>query len=176
MSRVVEAWIHARRDPDRAWLPFLEAVQSDLDAGAETTKEGIHLGAMAGTVDLLQRGFTGLETRADELRVAPMIPTELESLAFNIRYHGQLLRLAFTTSTLEVRADPADGEPITLVVHGKSVLLEPGHTVELSLADERPRRSVWRRAADRRAGLEETRSTHRPLRRSRQDHSPPKTA
>ena len=135
LSRVVEAWIHARRDPERAWAPFLDALQSDLGDGGGTTKEGIHLGAMAGTVDLLQRGFTGLETRSDELRVAPLIPDELGSLAFSIRYRGQLLRFEVTTTTLQVRADPADGEAITLVVHGKSVLLEPGHTVELSLAD-----------------------------------------
>jgi trehalose/maltose hydrolase-like predicted phosphorylase len=179
LSRVVEAWIHARRDPERAWAPFLEALQSDLGDGAETTKEGIHLGAMAGTVDLLQRGFTGLETRGDELRVTPMIPSELGSLAFNIRYRGQLLSLAFSTANLEVRADPTDGEPITLVVHGRSVLLEPGHTVELSLSDDlapEPRRRRPGRPARRSPRSLLRASPSSSVRRGRRSPRPPDQA
>ena len=39
----------------------------DIQGG--TTKEGIHLGAMAGTVDLVQRGQTGLQIRHDMLHL-----------------------------------------------------------------------------------------------------------
>jgi Glycosyl hydrolase family 65, N-terminal domain/Glycosyl hydrolase family 65, C-terminal domain len=55
---------------------------------AATTTEGIHLGAMAGTVDLVQRCYTGLETRQDVLWLNPSLPQELDGLDFEVRYRG----------------------------------------------------------------------------------------
>ena len=55
----------ARGDRRKAWDYFL-ALESDVaDVRGGATGEGIHLGAMAETVDLLQRAFTGLETPGD---------------------------------------------------------------------------------------------------------------
>ena len=76
----------------QAWDYFLEALDSDIaDVQGGTTQEGIHLGAMAGTVDLLQRGFTGLETRDGKLWLDPCLPDALQSLSFRLHYrehHG----------------------------------------------------------------------------------------
>ena len=41
---------------------------------------------MAGTIDLLQRGFTGIETRADALWLDPACCDELAELRFRLRY------------------------------------------------------------------------------------------
>jgi Glycosyl hydrolase family 65 central catalytic domain len=66
LSRVVHAWVLARSDRSRSWQFVLEALESDVsDTQGGTTSEGIHLGAMAGTLDLLQRCYTGLEVRED---------------------------------------------------------------------------------------------------------------
>ena len=52
LSGVVNAWVLARSDRTRSWRFFAEALASDLhDVQGGTTAEGIHLGAMAGTVD-----------------------------------------------------------------------------------------------------------------------------
>ena len=60
LSKVVHAWVLVRSDRERAWELFTEALASDLlDLQGGTTPEGVHLGAMAGTVDLVQRAFTG---------------------------------------------------------------------------------------------------------------------
>ena len=62
LSGVVHAWVLARSDRSRSWQFFLEALESDVsDTQGGTTAEGIHLGAMAGTLDLLQRDARGLE-------------------------------------------------------------------------------------------------------------------
>ena len=56
LCRVVYAWVLARSDRQRAMDFFAEALQSDVsDVQQGTTAEGVHLGAMAGTVDLVQR-------------------------------------------------------------------------------------------------------------------------
>ena len=58
----MHAWVLARSDRRQSWEFFLEALESDIaDIQGGTTAEGIHLGAMAGTLDLLQRCYTGLE-------------------------------------------------------------------------------------------------------------------
>jgi len=62
LSRVVHAWVLARSERLRATRYFAEALQSDVnDIQQGTTGEGVHLGAMAGTVDLMQRVSTGIE-------------------------------------------------------------------------------------------------------------------
>ena len=60
LSGMVHAWLHSRQDPHRGWGLFREALESDInDVQGGTTAEGIHLGAMAGTVDLVQRCYGG---------------------------------------------------------------------------------------------------------------------
>ena len=72
LSRVVHAWIHSRAHRERSWSEFIGALHSDInDMQGGTTAEGIHLGAMAGTIDLIQRCYTGIELRQDELRFNP---------------------------------------------------------------------------------------------------------
>ena len=57
---------------------------------------------MAGTIDLLQRCYTGIELRDDVLRLHPVLPVELGSLAFSIRYRGHLVHLEFTPELVRV--------------------------------------------------------------------------
>ncbi len=134
LSRVVHAWTHARRDEGKSWQLFVEAVRSDIDDSQEgTTKEGIHLGAMAGTVDLVQRGYGGIETRDDVLRLNPVIPTALGSLCLSIRYRGHLVHLELMTDIVRVRVDPDEGMPITIDVYGARSTVQAGQQVEVRL-------------------------------------------
>lgn len=67
-----------------------------------TTPEGIHLGAMAGTVDVVQRCYTGLEMREDVLWLNPCLPQELNEVRLRIRYRGHWLQLRVTHEILTV--------------------------------------------------------------------------
>ncbi|MGZ4801256.1 MAG: glycoside hydrolase family 65 protein [Acidimicrobiia bacterium] len=134
LSRVVHAWIHARRDQGQSWRLFVEALRSDVDdLQGGTTKEGIHLGAMAGTVDLIQRGYAGIETRDDVLRLNPMIPVALGSLGLSIRYRGHLVHLELTTNVVRARVDPDEGAPISIEVNGAPSTVQPGQLLEVRL-------------------------------------------
>ena len=134
LSRVVHAWITARHDPEQSWKFFLEALRSDFDdVQGGTTGEGIHLGAMGGTIDLLQRGYSGLETREDVLRINPVIPAELGRLAFDLRYRGHRVELDLTPSTARVRVDVAEGAPITVECRRRTYEITPGTLVEIDL-------------------------------------------
>src|SRR5690606_6871521 len=94
-----------------------EALQSDVaDIQQGTTREGIHLGAMAGTVDLLQRVSTGIEVTADLLRLNPSLSDELERLDLRLRYRGHTLDLRLTRDALTLRSRDPDAPPIRLGV------------------------------------------------------------
>ncbi len=56
-----------------------------------TTREGVHLGAMAGTVDLLGRCYSGLEVRGEVLRLDPVLPDELAELRLTLTYRSHHL-------------------------------------------------------------------------------------
>jgi trehalose/maltose hydrolase-like predicted phosphorylase len=129
LSRVVLAWVAARRDREASWEFFRQALYSDVRE--DTTAEGIHLGAMAGTLDLLQRCYTGLEFGHDILRFNPVIPRELGSLAFDIRYRDRLLHLHFTPEQSRIEVDLAEGAPVAVDVGGTRATLAPGQTLEV---------------------------------------------
>ena len=106
LSRVVHASVLARMDPARGWHTFREALTADLDdTQGGTTREGIHLGAMAGTVDIITRAFAGVRTQDDVVVFEPRLPDGLRSARFTIVHRGQRLRVMVTPDLLEVHAD-----------------------------------------------------------------------
>jgi trehalose/maltose hydrolase-like predicted phosphorylase len=140
LSKLVHAWVVARTDRDAAWQLFTEALESDVsDVQGGTTQEGIHLGAMVGTVDLLQRGFTGLETRGDMLRFDPFLPAEVGQLRFRMRYRQHYgLEVALTGDTLTITGPPHLGEPLRLRVNGQVRQADPGGAVTVPLPSAPP--------------------------------------
>ena len=141
LSSVVHAWVLARSSRRDSWALFRQALRSDIeDIQGGTTAEGIHLGAMAGTIDLLQRCYSGLDLRGDELWFEPRLPDELDRLRFQLRYRGHSLRVDITDSSLEVMSDLAAGPPITIGMGSETRSLAPGGTVRFgTVADaEKP--------------------------------------
>jgi beta-phosphoglucomutase family hydrolase len=121
LSRVVHAWVLARSDRAQSATYFAEALQSDVsDIQQGTTAEGVHLGAMAGTVDLLQRVATGIETTGDVLRFNPRLPEGVARLNMRIRYRGHSLDLQLTRDRFTVRGREKGVAPIRLGI-GKEV-------------------------------------------------------
>jgi len=127
LSRVVHAWITARLDRRASWAYLSGALSADVvDLNRGTTREGIHLGSMAGTVDILSRCYAGLETRSGALWLNPVLPAELESLAFSLRYRGLPLDLRITHDRVEIDALEGAVGPVTLLIKGEPHVLHPG--------------------------------------------------
>ncbi|UXY25675.1 glycoside hydrolase family 65 protein [Streptomyces sp. HUAS TT20] len=130
LSGLVHGWVLARARRAEAWAYCQEALRGDIaDLQGGTTGEGIHLGAMAGTLDLVQRGLTGLETRDGALWLDPVPLPELSSYGFVLRFHGHWgVRLRLGRGQLEVTVPSSDRAPIDLRLPGRSVRLQPGET------------------------------------------------
>ena len=130
LSGVVHAWVLARGNRKRAMQYFQQVLMSDVaDIQGGTTAEGIHIAAMAGSIDLLQRCFTGLETRADRLILSPMWPESLGALRMPIYYRGYRLHLTIRGRSAEISVDPADHPAIEIECRGNVQTLTPGTTL-----------------------------------------------
>lgn len=136
LSQMVHAWLHSRLDRQRSWDLFRSALSSDInDVQGGTTKEGIHLGAMAGTVDLVQRCYTGLEARDDVLHLNPRLPAGLHRLGFSITYRRQRVQIEVTRSEVTLRTTPdhPGSRPISVDVAGHTATLDEGATLSVPL-------------------------------------------
>jgi trehalose/maltose hydrolase-like predicted phosphorylase len=109
LSFIVHAHILAGLDPEASWDMFLTALNSDVgDVQGGTTQEGIHMGVMAGTLDLLQRGYMGSDIRDDTVYFSPKMREKLDGLTFPMRFRGTPIELAFEGNKLTVAAQ-SDG-------------------------------------------------------------------
>jgi trehalose/maltose hydrolase-like predicted phosphorylase len=106
LSFITHAAVLAALDPESSWERFIEALESDIgDVQGGTTKEGIHLGVMAGTLDLIQRGYLGTDIRDGVLYFRPRLTDRLDGLSFPMQFRGTPIRVTL-----------ADGE-LTVVAH-----------------------------------------------------------
>jgi alpha,alpha-trehalase len=134
LSWVVHSWVLARLDRRRSWELFLQALRSDIaDIQGGTTHEGIHLGAMAGTVDLIQRCYGGVEARGDVLWFDPALPEELPDLRFLLHYRGHRVDVVIARDRLQVLVLPALAPPIRVGFDGEVVELGGGASKEWPL-------------------------------------------
>ncbi|MBF4992576.1 HAD-IA family hydrolase [Arthrobacter gandavensis] len=133
LSRVTLSSVLAASDPERAWATFREALDADLDdTQGGTTRTGVHLGAMAGTIDVVQRSFAGLRLDAGNLVFAPRLPAGLRQVSFRIRYRGVLLDIALEHSVLKVAAASGQAPPVRIRVGEQHWVLAPGETAEIA--------------------------------------------
>jgi len=137
LSRVVHAWVLARSDRERAWELFQQALESDVaDIQGGTTSEGIHLGAMAGTVDIIQRCHTGIEMRDSILWLNPCLPEPLNEIRLCLRYRGYWLRLHVTGKRLTIRLEHGPPGSVQIGFRDQGYTLAQGEGCEFELATD----------------------------------------
>jgi alpha,alpha-trehalase len=131
---VVHAWVLARSDRTGSWNCFQNALDSDIaDVQGGTTPEGIHLGAMTGTLDLVHRCYLGIETRDNVLPLDPSLPREVESLGVVLHYRRHKLEVEATRTAITVRSQPLTAPPITVAYRGRDHELSPGLSLNFDL-------------------------------------------
>ena len=134
LSGVVSAWVLARYEPEEAWQFLLHALESDVaDVQGGTTAEGIHLGAMAGTVDIVLRCLAGMRARGPVLRFDPALPPQVKQLNFSVHYRGHRIDVELAEDHMRLGSRPGPAQPIQVLVHDQTVELAPGQEREVSL-------------------------------------------
>ncbi|MFC3415397.1 glycoside hydrolase family 65 protein [Algoriphagus hitonicola] len=134
LSRVVFSWILIRYDKKRSWENFKTVLVSDFkDIQGGTTPEGIHLGAMAGSVDLVQRGFLGLEVCEDALWVNPPRLKSLKKIKLKIKYRRHWISILISDQKVKISFEEGHGNKVNIGVFDKILEFELGQEKEFSL-------------------------------------------
>lgn len=136
LSRLVHSWVLARSDRAHSWSLFTEALDSDLaDIQGGTTRTGIHLGAMAGTADMVIRCYAGVETRDDVLRLHPLLPRQLGAVTFQICYRSQPIDVELSSNRVVLDLHPCATGPIRVCLEDVTRTLIPGQRWEMALSE-----------------------------------------
>jgi len=134
LSLIVHSWVLARAHRRGSWSCFDRALQSDIcDIQGGTTPEGIHLGAMAGTVDVVQRCFTGIEIRDDVLWFNPYLPTALAEVRFRLRYRGRYLDVRVDHAALDITYEAGHAARMRIGVGQTQSEIGAGETLTFEL-------------------------------------------
>jgi trehalose/maltose hydrolase-like predicted phosphorylase len=122
-------------DPKSSWDRFIVALESDIgDVQGGTTQEGIHLGVMSGTLDLIQRGYIGSDIRDGVLHFSPRLAERLDGLSFPMQFRGAPIRVTLADGGLTVAVHAEGfGRPIRVAVGDEVRELRAGdqHTFAL---------------------------------------------
>ncbi len=134
LSRIVHSWVLARFDAGRSWTLFSVGLESDIaDVQGGTTAEGIHLGAMVGTLDVVQRCFGGVEIRNGEVLIRPRLPRGVRGIRFPVYYRRQRLDIHITSDMVRLRSGAGGREVVRFRIGAEELELPPGDQREVRL-------------------------------------------
>jgi trehalose/maltose hydrolase-like predicted phosphorylase len=136
LSFVTYAGVLAGIDPESSWDRFLVALRSDVDdIQGGTTKEGIHLGVMAGTLDLVQRYYAGAQVRDGVLYFDPRLPSGIGGLSFRMLFREAAILVTLNGDLLTLDVQPEGASPeIRAGIPGDVRELGPGEQAVFELS------------------------------------------
>jgi trehalose/maltose hydrolase-like predicted phosphorylase len=129
LSAAVQAVVCAQaQHPDLALRHLREAALVDLRDLQQGTQKGLHLASVAGAWLAFVAGLGGLREDADDLELAPLLPSSLSRTAYRVSWRGRLLGVETTREGTTVRLLRGQG-PVTVVVDGepRTVTADPVH-------------------------------------------------
>jgi trehalose/maltose hydrolase-like predicted phosphorylase len=139
LSYIAYAGVLAALDAESSWNRFLVALKSDVgDVQGGTTQEGIHVGVMAGTLDLVQRSYMGTLVRDGVLRFDPRLPAPIDGVSFSMQFRRTPLLVTLADHKLTLAAHPEGGNrPIKVGVGDEIRELCPGDRSTFELEPHR---------------------------------------
>jgi trehalose/maltose hydrolase-like predicted phosphorylase len=127
LSAAVQAVVCAQaQHPDLALRHLREAALVDLRDLQQGTQEGLHMASVAGAWLALVAGLGGMREDAEDLELAPLLPSSLSRTVYHVTWRGRVLRVETTHEGTAVTLVRGEG-PVTVVVDGDplTVTAEP---------------------------------------------------
>jgi alpha,alpha-trehalase len=136
LSKVVHCYIaQLLGGPQQSWGWFQQVLESDIyDTQGETTPEGIHTGVMAGSIDIVMRGYAGINTSDDVIRINPDLPDNWQSIKLRFRCKDRWVSLTITKYEITILIQGPMTKPVKVPVeiHKRLHYLPLGKTVKVS--------------------------------------------
>ena len=127
LSAAVQAVVCAQaQHPDLALRHLREAALVDLRDLQQGTQKGLHMASVAGAWLALVAGLGGMREDAEDLELAPLLPSSLSRTVYHVTWRGRVLRVETTREGTAVTLVRGEG-PVTVVVDGAplTVTAEP---------------------------------------------------
>jgi alpha,alpha-trehalose phosphorylase len=118
---------------DLAYQFLGEAALMDLQDLEHNTRDGLHMAALAGSWLALVAGFGGMRDHGGHLSFAPRLPDQLNRLAFNLAWQGEVLSIKIDAQHAVYAVLPNGGKTIDLLHHGESVRVSAGKPVTMKI-------------------------------------------
>lgn len=133
LSRLVHAYLaHLAGHHDLSWKLYQESLRSDyIDIQNGTTREGIHLGVMTGTVLFALRAYAGLDWTGEHLDLNPALPPGWKRMEFNISFQGNRYYFDLSPSQTKVKTDSESEKTISLNDKGKTLKPYEWHSFDI---------------------------------------------
>ena len=114
---------------------FRRSASVDLVDNQGNTEEGIHIASAGGTWQMVVNGFGGFRVRHGQMTFKPWLPPGWESVAFKLKWHGNVVRVTAThTAATFLLRGPA-GTRETILVNGHEVTLSANAEVVVDLPE-----------------------------------------
>ncbi len=134
LSFIVHANILADIDIDASWDMFMKALYSDVgDIQGGTTREAIHMGVMAGTLDLMQRGYLGTEIKDGVIYFNPKTADKLEGLSFRMMFRNTPMKVKIENGKIQVTVEANEWvDSVKIGVNDQTRDVKIGETCEFT--------------------------------------------
>jgi alpha,alpha-trehalase len=134
LSKIVFGFIYDRLDRPTAMTFAQDALRSDVeDVQGGTTPEGVHLGVMAGTVDILIREYMGIDVLTEVVDIEPRLPDHIAAASTRILYRGHWLRVKVSHDSVKVAVDQGGVHTVPVRFKGEVHRVAPGAEQELNI-------------------------------------------
>ena len=133
----------AATDPDSTREGYREALDAELDDTQHGfVQAGIHLGALTGTGDDIERGFAGLRLKRAGITRAGIstgrnIAYGLDAVAFTAKARGHVQSTELTMDRGKASSVSGSALPLRVQVHEKAEVLPAGESPGFPLLDDR---------------------------------------
>ncbi len=137
LSKVVSCFIAQGLGRKREfWSLFLQVLKSDIyDTQRGTTPEGIHIGVMGGSIDIVRRAVAGINILDDRIKITPNLPKSWRKIRLTLCYQKRWITFEIAKSKVKIHVSKSTSAlaRVAVEINSKLYSLLPGKTFEASL-------------------------------------------
>jgi trehalose/maltose hydrolase-like predicted phosphorylase len=135
LSHVVMSWVRSRANRSKSWMHFQHTLQSDVGNMQGSTGEGIHVGAMGGSLDLIQRCYGGLLIEGKNLSVNPRLPEKINEISMNLVFRNKKIQYTATKNYVLLHFEKSTENKVSenLVLYNNLLPIKPGEDIVMNV-------------------------------------------